>query len=147
MTSHQPLAGGVSDLPPSPAPPPAAPEPRQGVNASPDTEQGVAFGQRPRPISASDPQATALPKATTPSAKSPGRFLDPELAAAIKQAKLKTGASWRRVAKFTGLSHSFLVQLSNGQRVPSKQTVEVLAEWLPIEEWAVQRLREVAVEG
>lgn len=86
----------------------------------------------------SDHVATAYPR-------QPRRYLDPELATAIKEAKLRTGASWRRVAKFTGLSHSFLVQLSNGQRVPSRQTVEVLAEWLPVEEWAVKALRDVAV--
>jgi transcriptional regulator with XRE-family HTH domain len=51
------------------------------------------------------------------------------------------------VAKYTGLSHSYLVQLSNGQRVPSRATVDVLAEWLPIEEWAVERLRVIADPG
>jgi hypothetical protein len=87
------------------------------------------------------PEATTEHKATS---KAPRRHLDPELARAIKEAKLKTGTSWRRVAKYTGLSHSYLVQLSNGQRVPSRETVEVLAEWLPIEEWAVEELRVVA---
>jgi len=77
----------------------------------------------------------------------PGRFLHPELAQAIRAAKLRTRASWRTVAKFTGLSHSYLVQLSNGKRVPSVQTVEILAAALPLEKWAVERLREVAVRG
>lgn len=31
-------------------------------------------------------------------------------------------------AKFTGLSRSYLVQLSNGQRVPSKETVKGVGE-------------------
>jgi cyanate lyase len=87
-----------------------------------------------------DPVATTYPW-------QPGRSLDPELAEAIKEAKLKTRASWRKIARHTGLSHSFLVQLSNGQRVPSIRTVEILADALPIEEWAVERLREVAVRG
>lgn len=87
-----------------------------------------------------EPMATTYPW-------QPGRSLDPELAEAIKEAKLETRASWRKVARHTGLSHSYLVQLSNGQRVPSSQTVEILARWLPIEEWAVERLREVAVRG
>jgi len=77
----------------------------------------------------------------------PGRSLDPKLAEAIKEAKLKTTASWRKVARHTGLSHSFLVQLSNGQRVPSIRTVEILADALPIEEGAVEELRKVAVRG
>jgi ribosome-binding protein aMBF1 (putative translation factor) len=88
----------------------------------------------------SDRKATGVPEATSPPVKSPRRYLDSELAQAIKEAKLKTGASWRRVARVTGLSHSFLVQLSNGQRVPSRRTVEVLAEVLPLEEWAVEQL-------
>jgi transcriptional regulator with XRE-family HTH domain len=79
--------------------------------------------------------------------KSPRRYLDPELAWAIKEAKLKTGSTWRRVANYTGLSHSYLVQLSNGQRVPSRETVEVLAKWLPIEEWAVEALRDLVDRG
>ena len=83
----------------------------------------------------------------TATPRQPRRFLDPELALAIKKAKLRTRASWRRVARFTGLSHSFLVQLSNGQRVPSIRTVEILANALPIEDWAVERLREAAVRG
>lgn len=87
-----------------------------------------------------DPEATGVPEATSPSVKSPRRHLDPELARAIKEAKLRTGASWRRVAKFTGLSHSYLVQLSNGQRVPSRETVEVLAEWLPLDPDVVGKL-------
>lgn len=87
-----------------------------------------------------DPKATGYLQATSSGVKSPRRHLDPELAQAIKEAKLRTGASWRRVAKFTGLSHSYLVQLSNGQRVPSKETVKVLAAWLPIERWAVEKL-------
>lgn len=89
-------------------------------------------------------KATGLPEATSHDVKSPRRHLDPELARAIKEAKLKTGASWRRVAKFTGLSNSYLVQLSNGQRVPSRETVELLVDVLPIEEWAVEGLRSLA---
>jgi cyanate lyase len=93
------------------------------------------------------PKATDYPQATSPPVKSPRRYPDPELAQAIKEAKLKTGSSWRRVAKYTGLSHSYLVQLSNGQRVPSRKTVEVLAEWLPMENWAVEQLRDVAARS
>jgi cyanate lyase len=88
-----------------------------------------------------DDEATGVSKATSHPEKSPRRHLDSDLARAIKEAKLKTGKSWRRLAKFTGLSHSFLVQLSNGQRVPSEGTVEVLARCLPIDDWAVERLR------
>ncbi len=77
----------------------------------------------------------------------PGRFLAPELAEAIKEAKLATGASWRNVAKHAGFSHAYLVELSNGHRVPSIRTVEILAGVLPIEEWAVEELRSVAIRG
>ena len=87
-----------------------------------------------------EPMATTYPW-------QPGRSLDPKLAEAIKEAKLKTTASWRKVSRHTGLSHSYLVQLSNGQRVPSIRTVEILADALPIEDWAVERLRDVAVRG
>ncbi len=86
-------------------------------------------------------EATSKHEATnTPS---PRRHLDPELAGAIKDAKLATSKSWRRIAKVTGLSHSYLVQLSNGQRMPSRDTVEVLARVLNIEDSAVERLRDL----
>lgn len=84
-----------------------------------------------------DPEATSYPR-------QPGRFLEPELAAAIKRAKLETRASWARVSRVTGLSKAFLIQLSNGHRVPSARTVEILGRNLPIHEHDMDRLRDVA---
>jgi ribosome-binding protein aMBF1 (putative translation factor) len=104
--------------------------------------QAPAEPVNPDVLSSGDLKATTNHEATSQLVKSPRRYLDPELAQAIKEAKLKTGASWRKVARYTGLSHSYLVQLSNGQRVPSRATVEVLADVLPIQEWAVKRLLE-----
>lgn len=77
-------------------------------------------------------------------ARQPRRHSNPELAQAIKEGKLETGKSWRWIVKVTSLSHGYLVQLSNGQRVPSRDTVEVLAKALDIEDWAVDRLRSTA---
>jgi hypothetical protein len=68
-------------------------------------EDPVSHAAKPRV----DRKATGVPEGTSSGVKSPRRCLDPELAK-TKQAKLKTGASWRRVAKYTGLSHSYLVQ-------------------------------------
>ena len=69
------------------------------------------------------------------------RLLPPELAREIKEAKVASKMSWRELAEATGLSHSFLIQLSNGQRAPSLQTVETLVSVLPLEDWVVDELR------
>lgn len=121
-------------------------------SAARSNQQPVAAAHPPEPIpqwgwsstsarSADVPTVHREDPVETTNRRQPRRFLDPELAQAIKEAKLKTGASWRRVARFTGLSHSYLVQLSNGDRVPSPNTVEVLGRVLPISEHDLDRLR------
>jgi transcriptional regulator with XRE-family HTH domain len=54
--------------------------------------------------------------------ESPRRHLDPELAAAISVAKKRSGRTWRSLARLVGVSHSHLVNLARGRRVPSPRT-------------------------
>jgi hypothetical protein len=50
------------------------------------------------------------------------------------------------VGRLTGISHSHLVLISQGKRVPSDVTVEAMADILPIDEEALDGLRRVAVK-
>jgi hypothetical protein len=76
----------------------------------------------------------------------PGRYLDPEIAASVKRAKERTRKSWRRIAKWTGVSHPHLVLISQGKRVPSRRVVQAMAD-LPFEPGEWERLYEAAVVG
>ena len=75
----------------------------------------------------------------------PQRYLDPDLAGAVAEAKKRTGLTWRQLARLTGVSHPHLVLISQGKRVPSDVTVEMMTDYLPIEADALERLCEVAV--
>jgi hypothetical protein len=85
------------------------------------------------------------PHGYRPTPRQPQRYLDPALAKSIAEAKEKTCLSWRQLALLTGLSHSFLIQLAGGVRVPSDVTVELIADYLPIEPGDLEELRQVAV--
>ena len=77
--------------------------------------------------------------------RQPQRWLAPHLAHAVRDAKEATGLSWREIGRRTGVSHSHLVLISNGRRVPSDAVVEALAEVLPITDGELEGLRRVAV--
>ena len=62
----------------------------------------------------------------------PLRYLDPEVARSIAEAKARTGLSWRRIAALTGVSHPHLVLLSQGRRVPSLYTADRIIDVLPM---------------
>ena len=85
------------------------------------------------------------PRGNRGTSRQPRRFLDPELAAGIVDAKRRTGLSWRAVGRLAGRSHGFLVLLGQGRRVPSQLTVEVLADVLPLDADVLAGLRRVAV--
>lgn len=77
--------------------------------------------------------------------RKPGRYLAPELARGIKEAKQASHMSWRKIGRLAGRSHSFLVNLARGRRIPSQDTVTRLARVLPLDEDTIEGLREVAV--
>ena len=54
--------------------------------------------------------------------RQPLRYLNPEVAQSIGEAKNRTGMSWRHIARLTGVSHPYLVLLAQGRRVPSLHT-------------------------
>lgn len=118
--------------------PPTTPENHVGFAATsttstqPPASSHVVDGSTPNRMATADPR------------QPPQRFLEPELALIIKEAKLMTGKSWRRVSMVTGLSKAFLIQLSNGQRRPSLVTVETLGRVLPIDEEDLDKLRDAA---
>lgn len=78
--------------------------------------------------------------------RKPQRFLDPFLAEGIADAKRRSGLSWRGVARLVGRSHGYLILLSQGRRVPSQLTVELLADVLPLDVDILAGLRRVAVQ-
>lgn len=75
----------------------------------------------------------------------PQRYLHPHLAGAIADAKVKTALTWRQLAVLTTVSHSHLINLAKGRRVPTDVTLERIADILPIDPDALEELRRVAV--
>ena len=75
----------------------------------------------------------------------PLRYLDPEVARSIAEAKARTGLSWRRLAQLTGVSHPHLVLLAQGRRVPSLYTADQIISVLPMTLEQAEALRAVAV--
>lgn len=76
----------------------------------------------------------------------PRRFLDPDLAEAVARTKAASGMTWREIGTRIGVTHSHLVMISKGYRVPSRRVVELLVRVLPIDEETLERLRDVAVD-
>jgi transcriptional regulator with XRE-family HTH domain len=74
----------------------------------------------------------------------PRRTLPPDLAEAVRDAKRTSRLSWREIAGRTGLSHSHLVLVAQGARLPSREVVDAIARVLPIEAEIVNELRDVA---
>jgi hypothetical protein len=109
---------------------------REDLGGCPQRPQGQATG----------PEATTDPMATEYLRQPRRQTLDPEVAASVLRAKLRTGKSWRWLAKRLGLSHSHLLQISQGVRCPSK-TVALAMRPLPFEEGEWDALYEAAVVG
>ena len=78
--------------------------------------------------------------------RQPQRFLDPEIAASVKRAKERLHRSWRFIGKCIGVSHSHLVLIAQGKRVPSVVVVEAMAD-LPFGPGEYERLYKAAVRG
>lgn len=144
-------ASGTTSWPPQPPsqiPAPHPPPPSPDSVSAPPTDYRIVPGLRPRsglrPESQSDsqvanPMATGIPR-------QPGRFLDPNLAAAVARAKKRSGMTWRTIARRVGVSHSHLINISKGRRLPSSRTVEGMARVLRIDGDELEGLREVASE-
>lgn len=64
----------------------------------------------------------------------------------VKRAKQRTRRSWRWIAQYVGVSHPHLVQISNGDRVPSPPVVDALAV-LPFEPGELEALYAAAAVG
>lgn len=71
----------------------------------------------------------------------PRRFLESRLAEAIAEAKQRSGMSWRELGRQCGVSHSHLIHLAHGRRVPSTRTVDAIADVLSLDSDTVYGLR------
>lgn len=85
-------------------------------------------------------------KATRNSGQPRRTPLDPEIAESVRRAKLRTRKSWRWLAKRLGVSHPHLLQISQGDRCPSRSVAEAMRS-LPFEEGEWEALYEAAVVG
>ena len=72
--------------------------------------------------------------------------MDPEIAASVRRAKERLGESWRFIGGVIGVSHSHLVLISQGKRVPSVVVVEAMAG-MPFQPGEYKRLLDAAVRG
>ena len=77
--------------------------------------------------------------------RQPLRYLNPEVAQSIGEAKNRTGMSWRHIARLTEVSHPYLVLLAQGRRVPSLHTADQIISVLPMTMEQAEALRAVAV--
>ncbi len=93
----------------------------------------------------SNPMVTVVPHGYQ-SPITPRRYLDPDIAQSIADAKARTGLSWRQIARLTGVSHPHLVLLSQGRRVPSLHTANQIVMVLPLSASEAAALRGSAVE-
>jgi transcriptional regulator with XRE-family HTH domain len=81
---------------------------------------------------------------STRTSRKPRRYLDPRLAAAIRGAKEESGMSWREIGRECGVSHSFLIQLAHGKRVPSTRTAGAVVDVLDLERDVADELMDAA---
>ena len=88
-----------------------------------------------------DSMATAKPQWQPPQ-----RFLDAEIAASVRRAKERLGESWRFIGRVIGVSHSHLILISQGKRVPSVVVVEAMSG-MPFAPGEYERLHKAAVKG
>lgn len=80
----------------------------------------------------------------TDTARQPSRYLDPALAKAVKDAKERSLWSWREIGEMTGVSHSHLVLIAQGKRVPSNRVLDAVAKVLVLDSEVLASLRCVA---
>jgi transcriptional regulator with XRE-family HTH domain len=76
----------------------------------------------------------------------PRRHLPPGLAQAVRNSKLTSGLSWRAIAERSGASHSHLVLVAQGKRVPSRQVAQRIIAALDIDDDTARWLLDEAVE-
>jgi ribosome-binding protein aMBF1 (putative translation factor) len=93
------------------------------------------------PVALAPMDATAIKEDAHPG---PQRHLDARLADAIREAKERTGLSWRGLAAATGISTPHLNHLSLGRRVPSRKVAETLIYTLRLDDEVAEGLRAVA---
>lgn len=69
-----------------------------------------------------------------------------DLAEAVRDAKIRTGRSWRELARRSGVSHPHLVLVSRGQRVPSREVAQKVIAALELDDDTARWLLDEAVE-
>jgi cyanate lyase len=74
----------------------------------------------------------------------PQRHLAPHLAAAIRDGKEATGMSWREFAIVVGRSRAHVHLISQGKRVPSRLTAQMLIDALSLDRDIADELRAAA---
>jgi len=77
----------------------------------------------------------------------PRRYLDPEVASSLREARLRHGWSFRTAARFTGVDAGYMCHLEHGRRVPSIVTAEALISGLKLDAFEAEQLRAVALFG
>jgi cyanate lyase len=75
----------------------------------------------------------------------PRRHLPPDLAEAVRDAKLRSGRSWRDLARASGVSHPHLVLISQGSRVPSREVARRIIAVLDLDDDLAAELLDEAV--
>ena len=76
----------------------------------------------------------------------PQRYLDPDVARSVADAKTRSGRSWRHHAHVTGISHPHLILIAQGKRVPSRYTAERIIAAFDMSPDEEEALRAVAVD-
>jgi transcriptional regulator with XRE-family HTH domain len=76
----------------------------------------------------------------------PRRQLPTRLARAVSEAKLASRLSWRAIAERSGVSHSHLVLVAQGKRVPSREVAERIVAVLDLDGDTANWLLDEAVE-
>jgi DNA-binding XRE family transcriptional regulator len=74
----------------------------------------------------------------------PARFLDPVVASALREARVRLG-SQHRVARQLGISRSFLIDLERGRRRPSVAIAQLLIDGLRLDSEVADALLAAAV--
>ena len=77
----------------------------------------------------------------------PHRYLDPEVASSLREARLRHGWSFRTAARFTGVDAGYMCHLEHGRRVPSIVVAEGLISGLKLNAFEAEQLRAVALSG
>jgi transcriptional regulator with XRE-family HTH domain len=76
--------------------------------------------------------------------RTPGRYLDPEIAGALRRGRWSRGWSLRTAGEVLGLSIGYLSELENGKRVPSCSVADNLVTGYQLPWDVAIKLRDVA---